>query len=829
MIRETLKGIVEGVRYHNEDTGWSVLRLKPFGDDLQQVQVTVHQMRVFAGATMKFTGAWVEHPRYGRQFRADSAVELKPATSSALEKYLGSGLIKGVGPKTARKIVRHFGKSTLDVFEKDIDRLLEVPGIAQKKLAAIKEAWYEHRAVRDVMIFLQSHGISTLFAVRIFKEYGHRAIERVSDNPYRLADDIYGIGFFSADRIALSIGHRPDGRARITAAIRHVLAASRDQGHCYLTYEQILTGTTELLKLDLAERLPQFLRDMTVSGKLRVRELPGNDSKPTLCYYSNTLYYEEAFVAEKLLLLCGPAPVDEKEIRRCLARCLRKSSGLKLSDEQEAAVRAIAALRLAILTGGPGCGKTTTLKVLVDLLTAMGRRVLPAAPTGRAAQRMGEVIGLEAGTIHRLLQFQGGRFARNESSPLRADFLIIDESSMLDIGLTASLLKAVAPTCSVLFIGDSDQLPSVGAGCVLHDMIASGRIPCFRLTRIFRQARKSRIISFAHSVNQGRVPKIASPFREPKIWLRSDCFFIDVEEATREQVRFIDRVRRRHGYTARELERQNRHRDPYLDDDQADHPAPLLPEKFSHVDLGTLVSAENTAQSYRAVLKRVHPWSALHYGLTALDVIRKLYTEWIPKYYGDKCEIQILSPMVRGSLGTANLNRVIQQAVNPPAAGKGEITIGEKILRVGDRVIHRRNNYDLGVFNGDIGRVVRVNNSELTCTVEFFPDGRRVEYRREQMTELDRAFAITVHKSQGSEFEIVILPIFTQHYRMLRRNLLYTGLTRARRLAVLVGMRRALVMAVSTEDSSKRQTALDILLRETVPGRGGDGKGTRDR
>ncbi len=813
IIEETLKGIVEGITYHNSDNGWSVLRVKLISGYSEQIKVTVHQVQVFAGATMKFTGSWVMHPRFGKQFKARTATELKPATSSALEKYLGSGLIKGVGPKTAKKIVRHFQKSTLDVFENNIDLLLEVPGIAQKKLAAIKEAWYEHRAVRDVMMFLQSHGISTLFAVRIYKQYGDRAIAIVTENPYRLADDFYGIGFFSADKIALSIGHKKESQARITAAIRHVLAASRDQGHCYLTFEQILEHTSELLKFDLSEKLPGFLQTMADIGKLCVRHLDRN-GRNVSCYYSNTLFYDEAYVADKIKELCGVHPVDKKRINRLINRYAKKDF-LRLSDEQERAIYSITGQRLSILTGGPGCGKTTTLKVLVAILMALGNKVLLAAPTGRAAQRMGEVIGLEAKTIHRLLEFQGTRFKKNERSQLNADFLVVDECSMLDINLTASLLKAVSPQSRVLLIGDSDQLPSVGAGNVLHDLIASGKVPCFHLTKIFRQARQSQIISFAHVINQGKIPKIDSPFKKPEVWKNQDCFFIDVEEATKEQVRFITRVRREHNYSTEELERKSGATDLYTGIEQSkDYSGETfsIPEKYQHVDLGVVATAESTAETYKAVLQRVHPWSALHYGLTALDIVRKLYAEWIPKYFGMKCEIQVLTPMVRGSLGTANLNTIIQQAVNPAGLGKSEITIGDKALRVGDRVIHRRNNYDLGVFNGDIGKIMRIDNTNITCTVCFYPDLREVDYNREELAELDRAYAITVHKSQGSEFDIVILPVLTQHFRMLQRNLIYTGLTRAKKLAVLIGTRQALGMAVANQDTVKRQTALCGLL-----------------
>lgn len=817
-ITEKVRGIVERITYHNPDNGWSVLRVKPFDSHGEEATVTVHQMQVFAGATMEFVGAWSVHPKFGRQFKAVDATELKPATAGALEKYLGSGLIKGVGPKTARKIVRHFGKETLDVFEHTIERLTEVPGIADKKLASITTAWLEHRAIRDVMIFLQSHGISTLFAVRIYKQYGDNSIAMVSQNPYRLAADFYGIGFFTADRVALSIGFAEDSPLRITAAIRHILSASREQGHCYLSLEQIISGVCELLELKIGNAIPGYLQEMEQQDGLRVRLLSDKDGAELCCYYSKSLYYDEQYVARRLQAMVRPLAIDIKRTEAWLAR-YSKQAGITLSDEQAAAVQKIAGCQCAILTGGPGCGKTTTTRMLVGLLGAMGRSVLLAAPTGRAAQRMGEVIGVEARTIHRLLEFQGTGFKRNEENPLECDTLILDECSMLDITLTASLLKAVAHETAVLFIGDADQLPSVGAGNVLCDMIGSGFIPCQRLTTIFRQARESEIITYAHQINRGVLPRIDSPFKNPGVWHTSDCFFIDSEQATQAQLRFIRRAK---AYYATLEEREAvGDEDPLCFDAAIAQDAPVteygrfeLPEQFSHVNLQALTTADSAAGELSTVLKKVHPWSSLYYGLTAEDVVRRLYTDWIPKYYGADCEIQVLCPMIRGSLGTASLNKMLQQAVNPGQQGRAEIAIGERVFRVGDRVIHRRNNYDLGVFNGDIGNITEINNEALTLGVRFFQDNREVEYQREQITELEAAYAITIHKSQGSEFEVIIIPVLTQHFRMLFRNLIYTGITRAKKLAVFVGTRRALAMAVANRDTGLRQTALQQLLKE---------------
>lgn len=824
-ITEHLRGIVQRVTYHNPENGWSVLRVAPLNSPNSQETVTVHQTQVFAGATMEFHGAWTVHPQFGRQFKADRAIEKKPATTAALEKYLGSGLIHGVGPKTAARIVRNFRENTLDIFEHDIGRLLEVPGIAQKKLRMIEEAWREHRVVREVMIFLQGHGISTLFAVRIYKNYGDQAIRIVSDDPYRLAADFYGIGFFSADKVALSLGLAPDSEQRITAAVRHVLAAGREQGHCYLLSTQISSEVADLLGFNADHRLVDILRSMEAEQQLKVRRWPLADGPEQICYYSKSLYYDEAYVAAKITAMARPLPVDNRAVGEWIdEHCIQQ--GISLSEEQAVAVQAVVAEQFSVLTGGPGCGKTTTTLVIVRLLEHLGKRVLLAAPTGRAAQRMAEVIGREAKTLHRLLEWQNGMFKKNEEQPLPADFLIVDECSMLDISLTASLLKAVPAGCQVLFIGDADQLPSVGAGNVLRDIIESGSVAAFTLTRIFRQARRSKIIEYAHLINRGVTPPIDSPFKKPQIWPEKiDCLFIDSDEATQEQLSFVARVKKMYALQTPQLEGlvtnenlyQFQTNEPIRSSYETDF---VIPQKFLHVDLDKVQQAQGAVDELKAVLTRVHPWSTLHYGLSAVDAVVRLYLEWIPKYHGRDCEIQILSPMTRGSLGTANVNRLIQEAANPSAEGKAQLLVGERIFRVGDRVIHRRNNYDLGVFNGDIGTILSIDALGLRCVVGFFPDKRQVVYEKDDILELDLAYAITIHKSQGSEFGAVIIPVLTQHFKMLYRNLIYTGLTRARNLAVVVGTRKALAMAVHRQDTSKRQTALRLLLAEKQGGAG---------
>jgi exodeoxyribonuclease V alpha subunit len=814
MIAEAVRGIVDRVTYHNPSTGWSVLRVQPFDNPHQQETVIVHQTKVFAGATMEFRGAWTVHPRHGRQFKAVQAVERKPASSAALEKYLGSGLIKGVGPKTARAIVRHFGTETLDVFEGHIERLTEVPGIAHKKLAMIREAWIEHRAIRGVMMFLQSHGISTLFAVRIYQAYGDNAIAYVSEDPYRLATDFYGIGFFSADKVALSLGLAVDSGQRITAGVRHVLSASRSFGHCFLTRSQISDQVEALLELKLSGRLEEILRRMAEERLLMVRMLATPEGAGETCYYARSLYFDEQYVARKVAGMQGAIKVDQNRIGAWIQKYC-SSRNLYPSPEQTAAVQGIAGNAFSILTGGPGCGKTTTTRILVKLLEAMHKKVLLAAPTGRAAQRMMDVIGNEAKTIHRLLEWHHNGFKKNEAAPLAVDFLVVDECSMLDISLTAALLQAVPHGSQVLFIGDADQLPSVGAGNVLKDLIASQTLPCYRLMRIFRQAEQSLIIRYAHEINQGRIPPIDSPFQKPQIWQSgADCLFIDAEEATREQLAFVAKVKHHFGRDTL-VSAVPEDADPYafgIDEPLAPYETELvIPEKFRHADLAAIRAADTRVAELLAVLKKVHPWSSLRYGRSAIDVVMDLYMEWIPKYH-DGCEIQILSPMTRGTLGTSALNALVQQRANPASPTKAQLQVGERIFREGDRVIHRRNNYELGVFNGDIGIIRQIDSEQLTCVVAFLPEQREVLYQRNDILELDLAYAITIHKSQGSEFEIVIIPVLTQHFKMLFRNLVYTGLTRARKLAVLVGTRRALAMAIRNQDISRRQTALRELL-----------------
>ncbi|MBF0297747.1 MAG: AAA family ATPase [Oligoflexia bacterium] len=849
---ERLTGIVDRVTFHNPENGWSVLKVTPLGkisalkyssisssrnnSNNNLITVTVHQSKVFAGATLEFFGEWVNHNEYGMQFKAIKVSEKKPATVSALEKYLGSGLIHGVGPKTAQKIVRHFGSKTLEIFEEEIARLLEVSGIADQKLKMISEAWSEHREIRNIMMFLQSHQISTLYAVKIYKTYGNKSIEIVSSNPYQLAKDIYGIGFFSADKVALSMGFALDSKERIFAGIKHVLSQSKEEGHCYLLKEQVEENTGSLLEIEMSSLIEKHLKELIENNEIKVRHI-----KEKECFYSKSLYYDETYVANKVKQICEQKNllvVDRERVRIWVER-FTKNKNINLSEEQLLSVIEIVENPFSILTGGPGCGKTTTTNVLVKLLQAMGKKVLLAAPTGRAAQRMTEVIGVEAKTIHRLLNFNpaAGGFKINEDNPLEMDFLVVDETSMLDINLSADLLRAV-PLVSkiqtnnvpqVLFIGDADQLPSVGAGNVLKDLIASEVVPVFKLTKIFRQAEESLIIRYAHEINKGLIPKIESPFNDPLAWEKNiDALFIDSEELTQEQISFIVRAKR----FVKEMQKdesesagsgKGHEKKVVMIENQegAEDADFIIPKKFKHVDLFKLSLATNELEELKNVLKKIHPWSTINYGLRASDMLVKLYSEIIPNHLGQDKEIQILSPMLRGSLGTSQLNLHVQNKINPARLGLAEISVGNKIIRVGDRVIQKRNNYNLGVFNGDIGIVDSINIMDMECVIDFDfktkginkNQSRKINYKKADLLELELAYAITIHKSQGSEFDVVIIPVLTQHFKMLFRNLIYTGLTRAKKMAIFLGTRRALAMAIKNIDSRERQTLLATLLK----------------
>ena len=812
-IEETIQGVVEIITFHNPESAYFVLKVKSPSLPNQQITVTTYHASVFAGATMEFRGHWESHAKYGRQFKAVEATVEKPASAAAMEKYLGSGLIENVRAKRAQTIVKFFADETLTILNEQPERLIEIPGIGKKISDAIVKSWDKHRTIQKVMTFLFDHGISTLFATRIYKEYGDKAVHIVSENPYILAKDFYGIGFISADRVALSIGIERDSPKRIKAAIYDILSSSHENGHCYLTESQIIEEVQIKIELDISDKIAGLLRDLEKVGQLKVRNLNISNEVNSKCYYSKTLYYDENFVAQRIRTI-GPTPLElHKEIGTApqLIEQICKGIAINLSEEQKNAIEGIVRNNFSILTGGPGCGKTTTLFVLVKLLEKMNLKVMLAAPTGRAAQRMTEIIGKKSKTIHRLLEWRWEGFKKNQDNQLKADFLIIDECSMLDISLTAALLKATPAKCQILFIGDPDQLPSMGAGNVLKDLISSGAVFCCMLTQIFRQAKKSMLVQYAHKINNGKYPPVMSPFEKPELFANKiDCLFIDSDVATLKQINFINKVKKNFSSAIEDLNTStdsdnNSFRIKYQNQT-------TIPKEFEHIDLIDILNAKSEVEELKAVLKTIHPLSSLHFNKTAADMIKHLYEKSIPKNYGKNCEIQLLSPMTKGTLGTIKLNMLIQNFLNPKSEERKQIIIGEKIFREGDRVIHCRNNYELGVFNGDIGTIHEIDAEGMTCKIYFPIDDKTVSYKQADIFEIDLAYAITIHKSQGSEFDAVILPLFNQHFKMLYRNLIYTGLTRAKKLAVIVGSRKAFAIAIKNKSTSQRQTALKQLL-----------------
>ncbi len=843
---EKLIGIIQRITYHNKENGWTVLKVSPIDRPHELKTVTVHQANVFAGATMEFEGEWVQHAKYGEQFKTQNTFERKPASASALEKYIGSGLIYGVGPKIAKRIVKYFGKETLDVFEDDIERLTEITGIAQAKLDQIKSSWTEHREIRNVMLFLQEYGVSTLFAVKIFKTYGNDAIKILQDNPYQLSKDIYGIGFFSADKIALSMGIEKDSPKRMRAAISHVLAASRDQGHCYLELEHIKKDVETLLETNYSDLLVTEIKVMEQENDLKVRIKTENEAN-VKCYYSKSLYYDELHTAEIVKsFLSKTVSVDASRVRKWL-NLFNQKQEFPLSEEQFDSVIGACQQAFSILTGGPGCGKTTTTKALVKLLIAMNKRVTLAAPTGRAAQRMSEVIGMDAQTIHRLLVWQPhtGQFKKNKKEPLDTDYVIIDECSMLDISISAALLKAIPLTAQVLFIGDPNQLPSVGAGNVLKDLIESYKVPCFKLKKVFRQAQESHIIKFAHQIIKRQIPKIESPVNTPNIWAENtDCMFIDSEEATKEQMLFIKKITHSMKYVienegiafVREkapddiddnYKSVTQEDDIYIKNTTETEIEEIrksgvrsyiftVPNDYLHADIQLLLKSDNHATALKNIIKSIHPWSSLNYGIVASEMVVRLYSKTIKERLGTNMEVQILTPMTVGSMGTRNLNLLVQNTFNPDDGNKTNLQFGEKIFRIDDRVIQRRNNYDIEVFNGDIGRISSINNQAMTLEITYNSGTitRLVHYEKQDIIDLDLAYAITIHKSQGSEFDVVIIPLVLQHFTMLYQNLIYTALTRAKKMAIFVGTRKALGIAVRNIDNRSRKTRLKFLVQE---------------
>lgn len=709
----TVEGVLERIVFSNEENAWTVARLTVAGQrDL--VTAVGNLLGVQPGENLRLTGAWIQDPKYGKQFKVTSYATVTPATAGGIEKYLGSGLIRGIGKVMASRLVATFGLETLDVIENHPDRLVEVEGIGPKRSRDILRAWEEQREIKEVMIFLQSHGVSTHYAIKIYKAYGPRATELVRENPYRLATDIYGIGFKSADKIAAALGIPPTAPQRIEAGSLYLLGQAGDRGHVYLPRKTLLEEAEKLLEA------PAALVDQALAALVETEQivLEPLDAPEDQAIFLRSLHAAEAGVAARLraLLIQPPLPL-EIDVDRALD-WFEKSETIELARQQRQAIRAGLTRKVLVITGGPGTGKTTLVRGLVKILEKKRQKVLLAAPTGRAAKRLAEATGSEATTLHRLLEIdpKTRQFVRNRDHPLSCDLLIVDEASMLDTVLANHVLRAVPDHGRLILVGDVDQLPSVGPGRVLSDLIRSDAIEVVRLTEIFRQAERSLIVVNAHRVNQGLMPILES--------VDSDGDFFFIERAQQEEL---------------------------------------------------------------------------------VETLAQLVSRRIPAKFGlDPVEhIQVLTPMNRGPLGTENLNAVLRDLLNPTGV---EVTRGGQTLRLGDKVMQVRNNYDLEVFNGDIGRIAAIDEVDQLVTVAL--DGREVIYDHGSLDELVLAYACSIHKSQGSEYPCVVIPLHSTHYVMLQRNLLYTALTRAKRLAVLVGEEKALRIAVGNRRVRARFTRL---------------------
>jgi exodeoxyribonuclease V alpha subunit len=727
-MAETLSGIIERVTFHNADTGFAVLRVQP-SDRRDLVTVVGHLPAAVAGEYIEAEGSWTQDREHGLQFKADQLRTTPPHTLAGIEKYLASGLVKGIGPHYARKIVEVFGERTLAVIDESPAFLQEVRGIGPRRIQRIRESWREQKAVRAIMVFLQSHGVGTARAIRIYKQYGDQAIDVVQANPYRLATDIWGVGFQTADQLAERLGIDRASPLRARAALRYVLQQASGDGHCGIPEAVVVARTAELTGIG-----PEIITEAVEVGRREgdlIREAQDGPEGALDWLFLKPLFLAEVGVARALRALReGPHPLPAIDIAAALG-WVEKRMGLELAVTQRDAIRMAAKQKVLVITGGPGVGKTTIVRGILDIFAAKGLRCSLCAPTGRAVKRLGETTGREAKTIHRLLEFDPalGGFKRDRGNHLDTDLVIVDEVSMVDVVLMNQLLRAVPPWACVVLVGDVDQLPSVGPGTVLADIIASRAVPVVRLTEIFRQAGQSWIVRAAHQVNQGEVPEAAPAGGQGDFYI--------IEANTPEAIidRLITLVRDR------------------------------IPARFG------------------------------------LDPFR---------------DIQVLSPMNRSELGARHLNSRLQEVLNPPASGP-EIRRYGWTFRTSDKVLQTVNDYQKEVFNGDIGRVTAIDPVDQEMTVDF--DGRLVVYDFGDMDELALGFVLSIHKAQGSEYPALVIPLHTQHYLMLQRNLLYTGITRGKKLVVLVGSRRAIATAVQRQDTARRYTALCRRLQED--GRGG--------
>ena len=708
---EVLAGLVDRVTFHNSESGFCVLRVKARG---QRDPITVigHAAMISAGEFVQASGGWINDRTHGVQFRAAFLKATAPTTIEGIEKYLGSGMIRGIGPVYAKKLVRAFGDAVFEVIAQEPGRLREVTGIGPKRAERIIAGWAEQRIIREIMLFLHSNGVGTSRAVRIYKTYGADAVQLISENPYRLARDIRGIGFRTADQIAAKLGIEKTALIRVRAGVSFALAEAMDDGHCGLPHEDLLALTRELLEV------PAELVETALGLELRDGTVIGDDVESRPCIFLAALYRAEREIAAKLKALkAGKPPWPSIDAGKAIPWVERRTK-LALAESQIEAVRIALASKMLVITGGPGVGKTTLVNSILKILLAKTVTIALCAPTGRAAKRLSESTGIEAKTIHRLLETdpRTGQFRRDENNPLDCDLLVVDETSMVDVPLMRALLRALPDRAALLLVGDVDQLPSVGPGQVLADIIASGAVPVIRLTEVFRQAAESRIIVNAHRINQGLMPDLARAES-------GDFYFVNAADPEEGVRKVLAVVRER------------------------------IPKRFG------------------------------------LDSIR---------------DVQVLCPMNRGGLGARSLNIELQKALNPP--GENRIDRFGWTFCPGDKVMQVENDYDKDVYNGDLGVVSRIATEEGELVADF--DGRKITYGFGELDELVLAYATTIHKSQGSEYPAVVIPLTTQHYPMLQRNLVYTGVTRGKRLVVLVGQRKALAIAVKGARKRRRWSKL---------------------